>query len=274
MRLEPLTACIGAEIHDLDLRESISPEAATQLRTALDTHLVIGFRDQTIDDEHQIALARVWGEPEVHPIRQAMDNDEVLSDITDKPDDNPDRDGWHTDVTYMPRPPRAAVLRAVEIPPTGGDTLWANMIQAFDNLSDRMQTHLTGLHAEYPPATSFTDYVREHMGAEIADKATALVGNGSTHPIVRTHPSTGQKILFFDKGYARRIPDIPKTESEMLMAWLSTRAEDPSIQCRWRWRQGDVVVWDETATQHFGTADHAGHTRTIRRLTIEGPVPS
>jgi taurine dioxygenase len=274
MKCEPLTAAIGAEVHDLDLRDPITPELADQLRAALDEHLIIGFRDQSIDDEQQLALAHVWGTPEIHPIRRAMGSDEVLSDITDNPTDTPDRDGWHTDVTYMARPPLAAVLRAVDIPPAGGDTLWANMIQAYDNLSNRMQAYIAGLSTRYPADTGFTDYVREHMGDEVADKATALVGDGATHPIVRTHGGTGRKILFFDKAYAREIVGIPKAENEMLRAWLSTRAEDPSIQCRWSWRAGDVVVWDETATQHFGAADHAGYARTIRRLTIEGPVPS
>jgi len=274
MRCEPLTAAIGARVDDVDLRAPITPALAAELRDALDRHLVLGFRDQSIDDEHQIALARVWGEPEVHPIREAMGNDEVLSDITDAPEDMPNRAGWHTDVTYMKRPPRAAVLRGVEIPPTGGDTVFANMIWAFDRLSPRMQTYLDGLTVEYRAEVGFEEWVRTNLGDEIAEKAIAVVGDGSVHPIVRTHQRTGQKILFFDKAYGHGIPDVTDDESEMLMAWLTTRAEDPSIQCRWSWQTGDVLVWDETATQHFGANDHAGHSRTIRRLTIEGPVPS
>jgi len=270
----PMTAAIGAEITGVDLKEPIEPETRAELRRALAEFLVLGFRDQWIDDDAQLALAECFGRPEVHPIRAALGAPVVLHDIIDTEDSVPDREGWHTDVTYMQRPPKAAVLRCETSPECGGDTLWANMQLAYDKLSSAMQEMIDGMTGHHATAGGFIDYIKRHLPEDAVEKIMDLVGEGAHHPLVRTDPATGRKTLFVDQSYLAHIDGLPQEESKFLLDFLASRVQDVSIQCRYRWTPGAVVVWDETATQHSGAADHRGTARTLRRCTIEGEVPA
>lgn len=272
-RLLPATAALGAEVRGLDLNSPLTDETREELRRALFEHLVLFFRDQHIDDEHQLALAACFGEPEVHPIRGALGDPSKLHDIVDTPDSTPDRDGWHTDVTYMERPPAVAVLRCEVTPEFGGDTVWANMNLAYEKLSDGMKTYLAGLEGFHATDAAFNAYIREHMPEEACEKIMAVVGTGVTHPIVRTHPETGKKALFVDRSFMTRIEGVGKEESRFLHEFLASRANDMNIQCRFPWTKGAVAVWDERSTQHAGVADHAGSHRVLRRCTVAGERP-
>ena len=273
-RAAPMTAAIGAEIEGVDLNAPLDEAVQEELRLALYHFHVIAFRDQFLDDEAQLALARVFGEPEVHPIKAALGNPEVLADIVDTEDSVPDRDGWHTDVTYQARPPSAAVLRCKETPSAGGDTLWANMQLAYQKLSEPMKQMIDGLTGHHATDGGFVDYIRRHLPEEIANKVMDLVGDGAHHPIVRTHPVTGEKSLFVDQSYLSRIDGLPEEEGKFLLDFLASRVDDVSIQCRFHWTKGAVVVWDERSTQHSGSADHRGLARVLRRCTIEGEIPA
>ncbi len=273
-RATPMTAAIGAEIEGIDLKAPLADAVQEELRLALYHFQVIAFRDQFLDDEAQLALARVFGEPEVHPIKKALGHPEVLADIVDTEDSVPDRDGWHTDVTYQARPPSAAVLRCEETPEAGGDTLWANMQLAYQKLSEPMKTLIGGLTGHHATDGGFVDYLRRHLQEEVADKVMEIVGDGAHHPLVRTHPVTGEKSLFVDASYLSKIDGLPEEEGKFLLEFLASRVEDVSIQCRFRWTKGAVVVWDERSTQHSGSADHRGRRRVLRRCTIEGEVPA
>ena len=272
-RVAPATAALGAEITAIDLRAPLSDQAAAELRAALSEYLVLFFRDQHLDDEAQLALARCFGEPEVHPIRGALGDPSLLHDIVDTVDSVPDRDGWHTDVTYMERPPAAAVLRCEETPDAGGDTLWANMYLAYEKLSDGMKDYLADLKGFHATDGGFNDYIRRHLPADAVEKILAAVGSGVLHPIARTHPETGRKALFVDQAYLSRIDGLDKGESRHVLDLLASRVNDVSIQCRFHWTKGAVVVWDERATQHSGAADHRGSARILRRCTVEGERP-
>jgi len=273
-RVTPATAALGAEIDGVDLNEPLSEATRAELRRALDQYLVLFFRDQQIDDEAQLALAACFGEAEVHPIRGALGDPSRLHDIVDTPDSVPDRAGWHTDVTYMARPPSAAILRCEQTPEAGGDTLWANMHLAYEKLSEGMQHYLDGLQGFHSTDGGFVDYIQRHLPADAVEKVMNAVGSGATHPIVRTHPRTGRKSLFVDQSYLSRIEGLPKEESRFLLSFLASRVNDVSIQCRFRWTQGAVGIWDERSTQHSGSADHRGQARTLRRCTIEGEAPA
>lgn len=270
----PMTAALGAEIEGLDLNAPLGEDVQAELRAALARFHVLAFRGQAIDDEAQLALAGVFGEPEVHPIRAALGAPVVLHDIVDTEDSVPDRDGWHTDVTYMQRPPSAAVLRCEETPESGGDTLWANMQLAYRKLSAPIRSLIDGLRGHHSTEHGFLDYIRRHLPAEAAEQIMQHVGRGASHPLVRTHPVSGEKILFVDKSYLATIEDLPESESRFLLDFLASRVDDVSIQCRFRWTKGAVVVWDERSTQHSGSADHRGRPRHLRRCTIEGEIPA
>jgi taurine dioxygenase len=272
-RLSPTTAALGAEVHDLDLNAPLTEENRAELRSALWHHLVLFFRDQHIDDAGHEALARCFGEPEVHPIRGALGDPSVLHDIVDTPESVPDRDGWHTDVTYMECPPSAAVLRCVQTPEFGGDTLWANMYLAYEKLSQGMQHYLADLRGFHATDASFLDYIKRHLPEDACAKVMKAVGTGASHPIVRTHPETGGKALFVDRSFMGRIEGLDKEESAFVHEFLATRTNDISIQCRFHWTKGAVAVWDERATQHSGAADHRGSARVLRRCTIAGERP-
>ena len=251
----------------------MAPETQAGLRSALQEHLVLFFRGQHLDDEAHLALASCFGEPEIHPIRGALGDPSVLHDIVDTPESVPDRDGWHTDVTYMERPPAAAVLRCERAPESGGDTLWANMHLAYEKLSAGMRGYIDGLRGFHATDARFLDYIRNHLPAEACEKVMRAVGTGTSHPLVRTHPETGRKALFVDRSFMVRVEGVPKDESSYLHQFLADRAGDVSIQCRFRWNQGDVAAWDECATQHSGAADHRGSERVMRRCTVAGERP-
>lgn len=272
-RISPITAALGAEVDEINLNVPLSEATQAELRSALGEHLVLVFRNQHIDDEAQLAFARCFGEPEVHPIRGALGDPSRLHDIVDTADSEPDRDGWHTDVTYMERPPSAAILRCEQTPDAGGDTLWANMQLAYDKLSDGMKRYIGDLKGLHATDGGFIDYIQRHLPEDAVEKIMKVVGTGSIHPLVRTHPDTGRKSLFVDQSYLSRIDDLGKDESRYLLDFLASRVSDISIQCRFRWTQGAVAVWDERATQHSGSADHRGTPRTLRRCTIAGERP-
>ena len=273
-QVTPVTAAIGAEVTGLDLNAPLSETARGELVRALAQHLVLFFEGQHIDDDAQLALAACFGDPEVHPIRGALGDPARLHDIVDTPESEPDRDGWHTDVTYMARPPAAAVLRCEETPSAGGDTLWANMQLAYDKLSEPMKRYIAELRGFHTTRGGFVDYVRRHLPAEVVEKVMAAVGEGASHPLVRTHPVSGRRSLFVDQSYLERIEGLPPAESRFLLRFLSSRVDDVSIQCRFRWTRGAVAVWDERATQHSGAADHRGTARALRRCTVEGEAPA
>jgi taurine dioxygenase len=272
-QVTPVSAALGAEIHGLDLNAPLAEDTRAELRSALWEHLVLFFRDQHIDDAAHVTLARCFGEPEVHPIRGALGDPSVLHDIIDTPESVPDRAGWHTDVTYMERPPAAAVLRCEQTPDFGGDTLWANMYLAYEKLSEGMQHYLADLRGFHATDAGFLDYIQRHLPEDACAKVMKAVGSGSSHPLVRTHPETGRRSLFVDRSFMRHIEGLDKDESAFVHEFLASRTNDISIQCRFRWTKGAVVVWDERATQHAGAADHRGSARTLRRCTIAGERP-
>jgi taurine dioxygenase len=273
-RVTPVTAALGAEIDEIDLNKPLSEATRGELRSALGEYLVLFFRDQYIDDDAQLALARCFGEPEVHPIRGALGDPAVLHDIVDTVDSEPDRAGWHTDVTYMARPPSAAILRCEQTPEAGGDTLWANMQLAYDKLSEGMKHYLAELRGFHATDGGFLDYIQRHLSSDAAEKVMKAVGTGSRHPIVRTHPETGRRSLFVDQSYLSRIEGLSKDESHFMLEFLASRVNDISLQCRFRWTEGAVAIWDERATQHSGSADHRGQARSLRRCTIAGEPPA
>ena len=273
LSFDPVTNAIGAEVRGVDLKAELSDEMRSALDEALGRYQVLFFREQFLDDSAHLAFASLFGELMVHPFERAIGRTNPLHGIVDRPKDLPDRAGWHTDDSYLERPPAYGVLRCEVAPEAGGDTGWCNMVRAFEGLSAETQTFLAGLRGIHATDGSLLDYIREHLPPDRLKIALAEVGEGAEHPIVRTHPKTGLRSLFFESNFMSRIVGLGELESQFVRDLLLSRVHDVSLQCRFRWRAGDVAIWDERTTQHVGAADHAGQLRVLRRCTVAGERP-
>ncbi|MCA9505272.1 MAG: TauD/TfdA family dioxygenase [Myxococcales bacterium] len=269
----PLTGRIGAEAVGVDLRESLDDARLAFLRDGLDRYGVVFFRDAGLDDDGHRALAARLGEPLVHPFERAMGRTDPLHSIVDRETDVPDRAGWHTDDSYLERPPGLAVLRCVVAPSVGGDTLFCDMVGAYEGLSSRMRRLLDGLVGVHETDGRLIDYVRTHLPPDRLADVVREVGPGARHPIVRVHPRSGRRALFFEPNFMRRIEGLGPAETAFVQGLLRARVQEASGQCRFRWHAGDVAIWDERTTQHLGTADHAGERRVMKRCTVLGERP-
>jgi taurine dioxygenase len=195
--------------------------------------------------------------------------------IIDNHVDNPtDNNFWHTDVTFIDTPPMGSILAARQLPPTGGDTMWASMTAAFDALSTPMQRFLEGLEAVHDFSYAFTaqGLAGSQAGRERYEKAVAE-NPPVTHPVVRTHPETGERGLFVNSVFTRRIKGLRREESQALMAFLNAHVQKPEFVVRWRWRPGDVAFWDNRNTQHRAVDDFLPHRRVMTRATVLGDRP-
>lgn len=271
----PVTAALGAEVESpgVDLAAPLSSQVAGALRGALDAHLVLFFRGLNLDDAAHRRLAAALGTPMVHPFERAMGRADPIHGIVDKPEDEPDRAGWHTDDSYLERPPAYALLRCEVAPEVGGDTAWCNMILAYERLSDAMRRFVDGLVGLHATEGRLLDYIREHLPPGQVESAIAEIGSGALHPIVRVQPGSGRRALFFEPNFMRRVDGLSDVESEFVRSCLIETTHNVSLQCRFRWREGDLAIWDQRATQHIGSADHRGQLRVLRRCTVEGERP-
>ena len=274
MHIEPLNPAIGARITGLQLKADLSDADRDQLLAALLKHHVLFFEGQDLDPATQRAVAARFGQLHIHPIYpHVADVPEII--ILDTSLDNPpDNDNWHTDVTFLAEPAMGALLAAKHLPPSGGDTLWASGIAAWNALSKPWQQMLAGLHAEHDilksfPAWRFARTPEEKVRWEKAraDHPPRL------HPVVRTHPLTGQQGLFVNDGFTTRIVELNPTESEAVLKQLFAHISKPEFTVRWRWKLGDVAFWDNRLTQHYATADYLPARRVMHRATVMGDAP-
>ena len=268
IRVEPLAGALGAEISGVDLAKPLDVAAVGEIRRAWLEHQVLFFRDQPLSvDEHK-AFARRFGELHIHPVLQQMADQGhpeivVLESDAKRP---VVADRWHSDVTFEREPPLGSILRAVEVPAAGGDTMWASMTAAWDALSAPMQRALEGLRAM-------------HSGAAFRKQATdgqaeALARNETTvHPVIRTHPETGRKSIFVNSAFTKRIEGMKPRESAAVLAFLYEHIESPEFTCRFRWRKHSLAMWDNRCTQHRVVADNLTAYRRMERATLIGDRP-
>jgi taurine dioxygenase len=262
----PLTAKIGAEIRGVDVR-SLNDAQFAQIEQALMDHLVIFLRGQDLSDDEHLAFAARFGAPNIYPPNRARGVLVPLEWIEDRADSPPKADLWHTDVAFLPEPPDVAVLSMQDTPDAGGDTLWASLYAAHDNLSAVMQQLLAPLFFDVHPGADMRSKITMQFGADVFDKVEAEFG-GCHQPIVRVHPVTGRRALFLCGAYIKGIVGMTASESEPLIAFLRRTVEDPNVQCRWKWQRHDLVVWDERCTNHRATGDHYPNHRLVRRCTV------
>jgi taurine dioxygenase len=268
----PLTPTIGAEVQGIDLREPLDAAALGALRTALLDWKVLFFRDQDITTGQHLDFARAFGALEVHPFAPHKDGyPEVLAITHDR--DRPGRENtWHSDVTWRIEPSLGSVLRAVEVPDIGGDTLFADMVAAYEGLKDEVKEKIEGRAALHDFA-HFREGMRKRGMSEDEIEAFNVQYPKVEHPIVRTHPETQRKGLYVNAGFTQHIVGMDEQESKSLLKHLYAQAAIPEYQCRFRWRTNSIAFWDNRSSQHYAASDYWPAVRRMERVTIAGDRP-
>jgi taurine dioxygenase len=272
LKLEPYTEVIGAEVRGVDLRDPLDADLRDEIRRALLEWKVLFFRNQDLTSKQHVAFAREFGELEEHPFLKQGETADVVRFEKGENLRNPGavgtENGWHTDVTWRAMPALGSVLRAVEVPDTGGDTLWADMACAYDNLPGDLRERLDGMRAVHSFVHVFGYGMNDEQRAEMLEKYPPV-----EHPVVRTHPETGRKTLFVNAFFTERLCDVDDEESEYLLDRLCLQAMHPEWQVRLRWQPGTVAFWDNRATQHYASSDYYPRRRVMERVAIKGDRP-
>jgi taurine dioxygenase len=271
LEIRPSTACIGAEISGLDLREELSQATIETLQDALHEHLVLFFRKQPISLEQQIAFARQFGELMVHPFGPSHpDHPEiiVLDQVAPKGEG---ADEWHADTTFIPEPPLGSVLRGVQLPALGGDTCFVSMVAAYEALSPPIKELVGGLRAVHDITGNLTRAGRVGKSSISLEEALKKWPPVS-HPVVRTHPVSGRKALYVYSVAVSHIEGLSEAESEAILSFLYEHTRTPDFQCRFRWEPDSIAFWDNRVVQHCGIPDYDDR-RIMYRATLRGDVP-
>ena len=277
----PVAGALGAEISGVDLGRPLSETALAEIRQAFADYLVLLFRGQSLNPDQQIAFAKQLGRllrvPYVEPL---ADHPDIIAVLKEADERNISTFGgtWHTDFSFLVNPPSATVLYALEVPPFGGDTLWANMYAAYDALSHGMKAALDGLTAIHTGAPHGTTHAPP---SDLAVSRSIKLTRGDPaadveieHPVVRIHPVTGRKALFINPVYVPRFKQMTEAESRPLLNFLSDHATRPEFTCRFSWQNGSLALWDTRCTQHLAINDYDGERRLLHRVTLAGERPA
>lgn len=271
----PVSGATGADVSGVDLTRPLSNAEWDGIHQAFLDHQVLRFRGQHLTPGQHLDFARRFGPVQAYPYGKGLpDHPEVL-EFARNPTDARNFGGlWHSDTTYLPEPPMATMLVARELPTVGGDTLFANMYMVYDDLSDGMKDMLGGLRAVFSATKRYMaeDRVTVHSGNALK-QADKTVTTEAIHPVVRTHPETGRKAIYVNRGHTVRFDGWTVEESEPLLDYLYDRAERPEYQCRMTWQDGMLLVWDNRCLQHFAVDDYPGQRRVMQRVTIAGDGP-
>jgi alpha-ketoglutarate-dependent sulfate ester dioxygenase len=267
----PVAGRIGAEIRGIRLSGDIDDAAVAAIRNALVRYKVIFFRDQThLDDSAHEAFAARLGTPVAHPTVPAAGGSRFVLELDSRNGDA--ASAWHTDVTFLPNYPEASILRSIEAPRTGGDTLWANTISAYEELPGPLKALVGSLRAIHTNLHDYAALLRDGSEEEIErHRVFASTVYETEHPVVRVHPESGERSLL--AGYfLKSFVGLSAADSQRLLAIVQDHITQPENTVRWRWQAGDVAIWDNRATQHRAVTDFGRQRRHLRRVTLAGPV--
>ena len=277
------SATIGAEIRGIDLRQPLDAEGAATVRSLLLEHKVIFFPGQHLDPAQHLAFARSCGVPTpAHPVIPGIDGFPEIFQIdyqagrgryVDTTERGSEGISWHSDVTYVERPPLGSILNAVVMPAAGGDTQWTNQQAAYEALSESMRGYLGGLTALHSGKKQFGALLARRKNGGDWDGKPVVDLEPVEHPVIRTHPETGARTLFVNPGFTQRIVQLTRTESDALLAFLYTHSTRAEFVVRHHWHTGDIGFWDNRATQHMVVGDYGSEPRVIQRITLEGDQP-
>lgn len=270
--LRLLTPGIGAEIDGVDLSAPLDAETAQGLKTALNDWKVLFFRDQDITTDQHLAFARNFGALEAHPFAPCKPGYPEVLAITHDKDSRGRENTWHSDVTWREIPSLGSILRCLECPPVGGDTLFSDMYAAYEGLSDEVKAQIEGRFAVHDFA-HFRRSLRKQGKTDAEIEAFNRAYPMMQHPVVRTHPETGRKALYVNAAFTQNIVGMEPEASARLLAHLYAQAAIPERQCRFRWEANSIAFWDNRSTQHYAASDYFPAVRRMERVTIIGDRP-
>jgi taurine dioxygenase len=267
IEVRSLSPTIGGEVQGVDLGKPLEPELYLEIRRALLRCKVIFFREQRITPEEQIAFARYFGELEVHPFLPEGDAPEIIRFEKDDGTKGVENT-WHSDVSWREIPSLGSVLHALEVPRVGGDTLWADMAAAYRGLPEEVRERIEGLDAVHDFTRSFGLLLPPDERVRKQEEFPP-----ATHPVVRRHPETGERILYVNSIFTSHLVGLERDESRELLAYLYAQAAVPEYQVRFHWEPGCVAFWDNRSTQHYAASDYYPKRRVMDRVTIIGDRP-
>ena len=271
IEVRPSAGALGAEIHGVDIARDLAADVAAEMRQALLDHLVIFLRDQNVTPHQQLAFARRFGEPIEYPQLKGLPETPLITPVVKLEHERNNFGGiWHSDTTYLPIPPMASMLLAREVPPYGGDTMFANQYLAYDALSDGLKNTLEGLVGVSSSAKADVSRTREDRLKATGGELKVLTAE---HPIVRTHPETGRKALYTSDAHTICIKGWTEAESQPLLKFLWAHQVRPELTCRFQWRVGSLAFWDNRCTMHNPINDYHGFRRIMHRITLAGDRP-
>ena len=277
MIIEPLAGALGAEIHELDVKKT---DAAgwKAIHEAFLRYSVLVFRDQELEPSDLMRVGARFGEPCYYPFVTGIDGYPFIFEVVKEENETVNFGGnWHSDTTYLPQPPLATLLYALETPKHGGDTLFANTTAAYDALSEGMRAlvdKLVGVNSASLKVTGGRRRLHSPIGGMKVHDTEKADDYEAEHPVARTHPQTGRKALYLSRSHTIRFRDMSEEESRPLIDFLQAHQLRPEFTCRVRWSPGTLTVWDNRCTQHCAINDYHGQRRRMRRLTVGPETPS
>jgi len=271
IEVQPVAGALGAEIRGVNLSASLPGEVIAEIRRAFLDHLAIFFRDQKLRPQEQLAFASRFGEPMEYPQLKGLPEAPMITPVVKLEHEHVNFGGvWHSDTTYLARPPMASMLYAVELPPYGGDTIFANQYLAYETLSDGLRRTLDGLVGVNTSAKADASKTREERLRSAGVEMKVLVGE---HPVVRTHPETARRALYVNVGHTAHFKGWTEEESRALLEHLFHHQVRIEFTCRFQWQPGSLAFWDNRCAQHNAVNDYAGFRRIMHRVTLAGDVP-
>ncbi|MBL4757512.1 MAG: TauD/TfdA family dioxygenase [Rhizobiales bacterium] len=273
LEVRPIAGALGAEVGGVDLSQELCDGTIAEIRQALLDHLVVFFRDQDLTPDRYLAFAKRFGELVEYPLVKGLEGYPEIMNVVKLEHEKHNFGGlWHSDTTYLEKPPMGSILLARELPPYGGDTEFANMYLAYEKLSDGMKSLLAplkGVSVSNLSKVQKTRQSRLNDGAKLAQE-TVLT---ATHPVIRIHPETGRKALYVNGAHTIRFEGLSDEESAPLLEYLFKHQTRPEFTCRFRWEPGSIAFWDNRATQHNPINDYHGFKRIMHRITLAGDKP-
>lgn len=269
IEIAPLTPAIGAEVRGIDLGRPLTARDTDALYAALVEHLVVFLRDQAVTPDAHMALAESFGTVDApHPVYAHVEGFPSMVCLDTSASNPPDTDCWHSDLSFKQDPPFASILRAVTIPATGGDTLWASAVAAYDGLPPTLKQEIEGLEAVHEMGSFRNNFVMGPGGS--AARLTEAMGRFgcAVKPVVGISPTTGRRYLDVNEGFTQHVCGLGRGDSDALLARLFRAIARPEVQVRFRWSAGAVAIWDNRVTQHYAAADYLPQRRVMHRVTV------